>query len=89
MSLHPDSSTLFVPNKTARVVRAAFLKGSPYLTSQDALGAVFCDRDFADLYPLVLSRPTRALATAHVMLMHFREGLRDRQAAEAVWAHID
>src|SRR5262245_49849829 len=36
---------------TARVTRAAFPKGNPYLRLRDELGPVFPDGDFADLYP--------------------------------------
>jgi hypothetical protein len=37
-----------VPDDTARVARAAFPAGNPYLTLRDRLGAVFCDADFGD-----------------------------------------
>jgi hypothetical protein len=40
-----------VPELTARVARAAFPKGNPYLRLRDELGPVFRDADFADLYP--------------------------------------
>src|SRR3954453_22267837 len=40
-----------VPELTARVARAAFPKGNPYLRLRDELGPVFRDGDFADLYP--------------------------------------
>jgi hypothetical protein len=40
-----------VPHETARVARAAFPKGNPYLRLRDELGTVFQDDDFADLYP--------------------------------------
>ena len=39
-----------VPPDTVRVARAAFPKGTPYLTLRDALGAIFQDHAFADLY---------------------------------------
>ena len=74
---------------TARVAQAAFRKGNPYLTLRDELGAIFADADFADLYP---ERGQPGLAPwrlALVTLMQFREGLCDRQAAEAVRGRID
>ena len=45
MSLHPNVITS-VPEDTARVARAAFPKGHPYLTFRDALGIIFQDEDF-------------------------------------------
>ena len=39
-----------MPDETARVARAAFPKGSPYLTLRDALGPMFANEDFGDLY---------------------------------------
>ena len=54
-----------------------------------ALGAVFADVDFADLYPK-LGQPAYApWRLALVTLMQFREGLSDRQAADAVRGRID
>src|SRR5215510_3306404 len=49
MSLHPHLIEL-VPDETARIARAAFPKGHPYLTFRDALGTIFQDEDFAPLY---------------------------------------
>ena len=50
MSLHPHVIEP-VPEETARVARAAFPKGHPYLTFRDALGTIFQDEDFAALFP--------------------------------------
>ena len=50
MSLQPAPAPP-VPELTARVARAAFPKGNPYLRLRDELGPVFRDDDFADLYP--------------------------------------
>jgi hypothetical protein len=47
-----------VPEDTARIARAAFRRGNPYVLLRDKLGAVFADADFADLYP----EPGRRLA---------------------------
>jgi transposase len=56
---------------------------------RDQLGAVFADADFADLYPR-LGQPAYApWRLALITLLQFREGLSDRQAAEAVRARID
>jgi transposase len=45
LSLHPHVLAP-VPDETARVARAAFPKGHPYLTFRDALGPIFQDEDF-------------------------------------------
>src|SRR5215213_2740752 len=89
MSLRPQPPLPPVPDNTARVARAAFRRGNPYVLLRDRLGAVFADTDFADLYP-ALGQPAYApWRLALVTLMQFREGLSDRQAAEAVRARID
>jgi transposase len=78
-----------VPDDTARIAQAAFRRGNPYVLLRDRLGAVFADADFADLYPK-LGQPAYApWRLALVTLMQFREGLSDRQAAEAVRSRID
>src|SRR3954454_20911594 len=78
-----------VPDDTARIAQAAFRRGNPYVLLRDRLGAVFADADFADLYPK-LGQPAYApWRLALVTLMQFREGLSDRQAAEAVRGRID
>ena len=45
MSLKPQVVYL-VPEDTARVARAIFPNGHPYLRMYDALGTIFQDRDF-------------------------------------------
>jgi hypothetical protein len=89
MSLRPQPGAPPVPDDTVRVARAAFPRGNPYLLLRERLGAVFRDGDFADLYP-ALGQPAYApWRLALVTLMQFREGLSDRQAAEAVRGRID
>ena len=78
MSLRPQRTLPPVPEDTARIARAAFPRGTPYLLLRDRLGAVFDDAGFADLYP-VLGQPAYApWRLALVTLMQFREGLSDR-----------
>src|SRR6516165_6658238 len=86
MSLHPYVIAP-VPEETARVARAAFPKGHPYLTFRDALGTLFQDEDFATLFPLAGQPGLPPWRLALVTIMQFRENLADRQAAEAVRAH--
>src|SRR3712207_5087390 len=89
MSLRPQPPLPPVPGGPARVARAAFRRGNPYLLLRGRLGAVFADADFADLYP-ALGQPAYApWRLALVTLMQFREGLSDRQAADAVRGRID
>lgn len=88
MSLKPKAIPA-IPEETARVARAAFRKGNPYLKLRDELGVIFEDEDFADLFP---QRGQPALAPwrlALVTILQFRENLSDRQAAEQVRARID
>src|SRR6478736_9699426 len=88
MSLHPLAVYL-VPEETARIARAAFPKGHPYLALRDELGAVFEDRAFAALFS---ARGRSAIAPAQlalVTILQFAEGLSDLQAADAVRARID
>jgi transposase len=52
-------------------------------------GGIFSDADFADLYPRRGQPAYAPWRLALVTLLRFREGLSDRQAAEAVRARID
>src|SRR6266852_6993610 len=88
MSLHPHVIAP-VPEDTARVTRAAFPKGHPYLTLRDALGPIFQDEDFAALFPMGGQPGLPPWRLAFVTIMQLRENLADRQAAEAVRARID
>jgi transposase len=88
MSLHPHV-IVPVPEDTARVARAAFPKGHPYLTFRDALGTIFQDEDFRVLFPGRGQPGLPPWRLALVTILQFRENLADRQAAEAVRARID
>ena len=50
MCLHPRSVDP-VPQETARVAKAAFPKGTVYMTMRDELGVIFEDEDFAICFP--------------------------------------
>jgi transposase len=78
-----------VPDDTARIARAAFPRGNPYVLLRNRLGPVFDDAGFADLYPQRGQPAYTPWRLALVTLLQFREGLSDRQAAEAVRARID
>jgi transposase len=78
-----------VPDETARVVRACFSHGNLVVEMRDALGALYSDEDFADLFP-VRGQPAEApWRLALVTVLQFMEGLPDRQAAEAVRSRMD
>src|SRR5215471_17142534 len=87
MSLHPHIIEP-VPDETARIARAAFPKGHPYLTFRDALGAILQDEDCALWYAHTGQPGFTPWRLALVTIMQFREHLADRQAAEAVRARI-
>src|SRR3712207_1177199 len=78
-----------VPDDTARIARAAFPRGNPYVLLRNRLGPVFDDAGFADLYSRRGQPAYTPWRLALVTLLQFREGLSDRQAAEAVRARID
>ena len=88
MSLQAKSGS-HVPAETARVARAAFPKGNPYLTLRDELETIYADSLFAPLFP-TRGQPAEAPGPlALVTVLQFAEGLSDRQAAEAVRSRID
>ena len=78
-----------VPEETARIVQAAFRRGNPLLKLRDELGTIFSDEDFTDLFPKLRQPGLPPWRLALITILQFREGLPDRQAAEAVRARID
>jgi transposase len=88
MSLKPEEIPP-VPEETARVARAAFPDGSPIMRLRDALGTLYDDELFADLFP-TRGQPAEApWRLALVTVFQFMEDLSDRQAAQAVRRCID
>ena len=88
MTLHPQSDCS-IPEETMRVARAAYPKGNLSMKMRDAIGTIYPDQAFADLFPQN-GRPVEApwrLALSTVM--QFIEELPDRQAADAVRGRID
>jgi len=78
-----------LPEDTARVARAAFPRGNPYLRVFDALGPIYSNPQFADLFPQEGQPAIAPAQLALVTLFQFAEGLTDRQAADAVRGRID
>jgi transposase len=88
MSLHYDWAGA-IPEETVRVARAAFAQGSVAMQMRDLFGAFVSDRDLDRAY-LIRGRPVETpWRLALVTVLQFREGLSDRQAAEAVRGRID
>jgi transposase len=88
MSLEPRADD-GVPELTARVVRAAFPKGTLAIRIREALGPLFADEDFAAAFPR-RGRPAASPgALALVSVLQYSEGLSDRQAADQVRARMD
>ncbi len=78
-----------VPQETARIVRACFPHGTLVVQLRDALGTLYGDEDFADLFP-TRGQPAEApWRLALVTVLQFVEGLPDRQAADAVRSRLD
>jgi transposase len=88
MSLQPLIVQL-VPEETARVARAAFPGGNPYLRLYDQLGPLYTDQQFAALFPTRGQPGISPAQLALVTVLQFAEGLSDRQAADAVRGRID
>jgi transposase len=78
-----------VPVDTARVARAAFPRGNPYLTLRDELEIIYPDTLFAALFPNRGQPAESPGRLAIVTVLQFAECLSDRQAADAVRGRID
>ena len=86
--LKPESD-IRIPEDTTRVAKAAFPNGNIYLALRDALGPIFSDETFKDLYPNLGQPAESPWRLALITLMQYVEDLPDRQAAEAVRSRID
>ena len=78
-----------MPEETARVARAAFPKGNPYMRMLDELGPIYSTPMFAHLFPNNGQPAEDPARLALVLIMAFAEGLSDRQAADGVRSRID
>src|SRR5262245_40516539 len=88
MSLRPQPLPP-VPPETARIARAAFPHGHPYLALAAELDALFSDDQFTPLYPLLGQPALAPWRLALVPILQFAENLSDRKAADAVRARLD
>ena len=78
-----------LPEDTARVARAAFPKGNTSMRVFDALGPMYTNPQFADLFPKAGQPAIAPAQLALATIFPFPEGLSDRQAADAVRGRID
>jgi transposase len=78
-----------IPEETAKVAKAAFPGGDIYLTLRDALGPIFEDKAFQELYPTHGQPAESPGRLALITIMQYLEDLPDRQAADAVRSRID
>ena len=78
-----------VPEETSCVASAAFPNGSPIMHLRDALGRLYDDELFADLFPTRGQSAEAPWRLALVTVFQFLEDLSDWQAAQAVRCCID
>ncbi len=83
MSLNPHPIPP-VPGVTACVAHAAFPQGHVVMQLRDALGTIYTDEGFADLFPTHGQPALAPWRLALVTVFQCMEGLTDRQAADAV-----
>jgi transposase len=88
MSMYPQSMGS-IPEETMRIARAACPKGTLAMRLRDALGEVYQDEQFADLYPVEGQPAYAPWRLALVTVLQYTENLTDRQAANAVRERLD
>lgn len=71
------------------VARAAFPKGNIYLQIRDALGSIYKDEAFVELFSQWGQSADSAWRLALISVMQLVENLSDRQAADAVHGRSD
>ena len=78
-----------IPEETHRIAHAIFAQNPPLLRLHDALGPLYEDPIFADLFPTHGQPAEAPWRLALVTVFQFMEDLSDRQAAHAVRTRID
>jgi transposase len=73
-----------IPEEVVRVAHAVFPRGNVFMQVRDALGTIYTDEAFADLFPTHGQPAFAPWRLALVTIFQFLEGLTDRQAADAV-----
>jgi len=88
MSLHAQPLEP-IPDLTNRIAQASFPKGTLAMQLRDALGPIYEDADFADLFPRRGRAAEAPWKLALVTVLQALENLSDRQAAEMVRGRLD
>src|SRR6266498_224155 len=88
MSLHTQPLEP-IPDLTSRIAHASFPKGTLAMHLRDALGPIYEDADFADLFPKRGRAAEAPWRLALVTVLQALENLSDRQAAEMVRGRLD
>jgi transposase len=88
MSLHAQPLDP-IPELTSRIAQASFPKGTLAMHLRDALGSIYQDADFADLFPKRGRAAEAPWRLALVTVLQALENLSDRQAAEMVRGRLD
>jgi transposase len=78
-----------IPELTRRIAQASFPKGTLAMHLRDALGSIYQDADFVDLFPKRGRAAEAPWRLALVTVFQALENLSDRQAAEMVRGRLD
>ncbi len=78
-----------IPEETERLAKRACPKGTLAMQLRDALGPIYTDEAFADLFAKRGRGALRPSSLALVTVLQAMEGLTDRQAAECVRTRMD
>ena len=73
-----------VPDEIEQEARAAFPRGNVFMQVRDALGTIYTDEAFADLFPTHGQPAEAPWRLALITIFQFLEHLTDRLAADAV-----
>lgn len=88
MSLHAQPLEP-IPDLTSQIAHASFPKGTLAMHVRDALGSIYQDTDFAELFPKRGRAAEAPWRLALVTVLQALENLSDRQAAEMVRGRLD
>jgi transposase len=88
MSLHTHPLEP-IPDLTSQIAHASFPKGTLAMHLRDALGSIYEDADFAQLFPKRGRAAEAPWRLALVTVFQALENLSDRQAAEMVRGRLD
>lgn len=88
MSLHAHQLEA-LPELTSQIAKASFPKGTLAIHLRDALGSIYADADFAELFPKRGRAAEAPWRLALVTVFQALENLSDRQAAEMVRGRLD